>query len=180
MGLDVAKSEAQLRACEFLLSKQCEDGGWGESYLSCQDKVLLWGSRAFKPSTANPFPPVAAMAPFKCVLVAHGCEPCTIDDCQCISLHRHACVCGSPCACRPVPGPARSRAGVLAAGGRQLAGRQHRLGPHCADLRRVPPPRPRAAGRRRPRSAARAGAAGLGSGITAFKDMGWLWDSLGR
>ena len=39
VGLDVANSEAQLRACEFLLSKQCADGGWGESYLSCQDKA---------------------------------------------------------------------------------------------------------------------------------------------
>lgn len=27
------------KACEFLLSKQRENGGWGESYLSCQDKV---------------------------------------------------------------------------------------------------------------------------------------------
>ena len=45
VGLDVAKSEAQLRACEFLLSQQCEDGGWGESYLSCQDKVLPEGYR---------------------------------------------------------------------------------------------------------------------------------------
>ncbi|KAG0504631.1 hypothetical protein KC19_N011500 [Ceratodon purpureus] len=26
-------------ACKFLLSKQLPDGGWGESYLSCQDKV---------------------------------------------------------------------------------------------------------------------------------------------
>lgn len=39
VGKTVANSEAQLRACEFLLSKQCPDGGWGESYLSCQDKV---------------------------------------------------------------------------------------------------------------------------------------------
>ncbi|KAK9909494.1 hypothetical protein WJX75_003160 [Coccomyxa subellipsoidea] len=39
VGKTVANSEAQLRACEFLLGKQCPDGGWGESYLSCQDKV---------------------------------------------------------------------------------------------------------------------------------------------
>ena len=39
VGKSVANSEAQLRACEFLLSKQCSDGGWGESYLSCQDKA---------------------------------------------------------------------------------------------------------------------------------------------
>lgn len=39
VGKTVANSEAQLRACEFLLSKQCPDGGWGESYLSCQDKA---------------------------------------------------------------------------------------------------------------------------------------------
>lgn len=27
------------KACEFLLSKQLPAGGWGESYLSSQDKV---------------------------------------------------------------------------------------------------------------------------------------------
>uniref|UniRef100_A0A7N2MXV4 Squalene cyclase C-terminal domain-containing protein n=1 Tax=Quercus lobata TaxID=97700 RepID=A0A7N2MXV4_QUELO len=27
------------RACDFLLSKQLDSDGWGESYLSCQDKV---------------------------------------------------------------------------------------------------------------------------------------------
>jgi cycloartenol synthase len=27
------------RACDFLLSKQLDSGGWGESYLSCQNKV---------------------------------------------------------------------------------------------------------------------------------------------
>ncbi len=41
VGKTVANSEAQLRACEFLLTKQCPDGGWGENYLSCQDKVCL-------------------------------------------------------------------------------------------------------------------------------------------
>lgn len=27
------------KACDFLVSVQRPDGGWGESYLSCQDKV---------------------------------------------------------------------------------------------------------------------------------------------
>ncbi|RHN51005.1 Lupeol synthase [Medicago truncatula] len=27
------------KACQFLLSKQLSNGGWGESYLSCQNKV---------------------------------------------------------------------------------------------------------------------------------------------
>uniref|UniRef100_A0A803P5K5 Terpene cyclase/mutase family member n=1 Tax=Cannabis sativa TaxID=3483 RepID=A0A803P5K5_CANSA len=36
------------KACDFLLSKQVESGGWGESYLSCQDKVYsnLDGNRS--------------------------------------------------------------------------------------------------------------------------------------
>jgi squalene cyclase len=29
------------KACDFLLSKQLPSGGWGESYLSCQNKVKL-------------------------------------------------------------------------------------------------------------------------------------------
>ena len=44
VGKSVANSEPQLRACEFLLSKQCSDGGWGESYLSCQDKATSCAS----------------------------------------------------------------------------------------------------------------------------------------
>ncbi len=31
--------QAVAKACEFLLGVQRPDGGWGESYLSCQDKV---------------------------------------------------------------------------------------------------------------------------------------------
>ncbi|KAB1212061.1 Cycloartenol Synthase [Morella rubra] len=36
------------RACDFLLSKQLDSGGWGESYLSCHDKVYtnLEGNKA--------------------------------------------------------------------------------------------------------------------------------------
>lgn len=29
------------KACDFLLSKQLPDGGWGESYLSSQNKVKI-------------------------------------------------------------------------------------------------------------------------------------------
>lgn len=29
------------KATEFLLNIQCDDGGWGESYLSCPNKVKL-------------------------------------------------------------------------------------------------------------------------------------------
>ena len=49
-------------------------------------------------------------------------------------------------------------AGILAAGGRQLAGGQHGVGAAGACRRRVPPPRSRAAGGRCGRAAARAGA----------------------
>ena len=72
MGKSVANSEAQLRACEFLLSKQCSDGGWGESYLSCQDKVtpvVLHGSPSVC-STAQLIGNMTSMAP-GCCLYAH-------------------------------------------------------------------------------------------------------------
>ena len=29
------------KACDYLLSKELGSGGWGESYLSCQNKVLI-------------------------------------------------------------------------------------------------------------------------------------------
>ena len=38
MGQTVANSEPQRRAARFLLHAQRKDGGWGESYLSCQTK----------------------------------------------------------------------------------------------------------------------------------------------
>ncbi|KAJ4839943.1 Cycloartenol synthase 2 [Turnera subulata] len=42
------------KACEFLLSKQLDSGGWGESYLSCQNKVYtnLEGDRMHLVNTA--------------------------------------------------------------------------------------------------------------------------------
>nr|CAB3490096.1 unnamed protein product [Digitaria exilis] len=47
-------SPAIRKACEFLLSKQLPCGGWGESYLSCQDKVYtnLEGKRPHVVNTA--------------------------------------------------------------------------------------------------------------------------------
>ena len=38
-------SEPVRRACSFLLEHQRSDGGWGESYLSCQNKVFFSFSR---------------------------------------------------------------------------------------------------------------------------------------
>ncbi|KAK2980680.1 LOW QUALITY PROTEIN: hypothetical protein RJ640_020201 [Escallonia rubra] len=42
------------KACDFLISKQLECGGWGESYVSCQDKVYtnLEGNRSHIANTA--------------------------------------------------------------------------------------------------------------------------------
>ena len=39
LGETYERCEPLRRACRFLLSKQRADGGWGESYLSCQDRV---------------------------------------------------------------------------------------------------------------------------------------------
>jgi squalene cyclase len=38
-GRKYKNSLALRKACEFLLSKQLPNGGWGESYLSSQNKV---------------------------------------------------------------------------------------------------------------------------------------------
>jgi hypothetical protein len=40
-GSTAANDKAVHKACSFLLGKQRLDGGWGESYLSCQDKVCM-------------------------------------------------------------------------------------------------------------------------------------------
>ncbi|TDL23680.1 terpene synthase [Rickenella mellea] len=40
VGETYATSESARRACQFLLGKQREDGGWGESYKSCE--LLVW------------------------------------------------------------------------------------------------------------------------------------------
>lgn len=41
-------SEPSRKACDFILSKQREDGGWGESYLSCQEKVSILLKRLYR------------------------------------------------------------------------------------------------------------------------------------
>ncbi|CAN1270054.1 Cycloartenol synthase [Linum perenne] len=38
-GKNFNNSSSIRKACNFLLSRQCHSGGWGESYLSCQTKV---------------------------------------------------------------------------------------------------------------------------------------------
>ncbi|XP_062093892.1 cycloartenol Synthase-like, partial [Humulus lupulus] len=47
-GKNYSNCSGVRKACNFLLSKQVESGGWGESYLSCQDKVYsnLEGNRS--------------------------------------------------------------------------------------------------------------------------------------
>ncbi|KAJ8451277.1 hypothetical protein Cgig2_014049 [Carnegiea gigantea] len=48
LGGKCYNSSSLSKACEFLLSKQLPDGGWGESYLSCTNKVYtnLQGNRS--------------------------------------------------------------------------------------------------------------------------------------
>ncbi|XP_074285418.1 lupeol synthase-like [Silene latifolia] len=47
-GRSYQNSKVLRKACDFLLSKQLPDGGWGESYLSCSNKVYtnLEGDRS--------------------------------------------------------------------------------------------------------------------------------------
>ncbi|EXC04031.1 Lupeol synthase [Morus notabilis] len=55
-GRNYNNSHVLRKACEFLLSKQLPDGGWGESHLSCQNEVfknsqlLLWSISMKVPS----------------------------------------------------------------------------------------------------------------------------------
>ncbi|URE15736.1 Prenyltransferase and squalene oxidase repeat [Musa troglodytarum] len=52
-GRTYESSSCIRKACNFLLSKQLASGGWGESYLSCQDKVYtnLEGNRTHAVNT---------------------------------------------------------------------------------------------------------------------------------
>lgn len=53
-GKTYQNSSSIRKACDFLLSKQLPSGGWGESYLSCQNKVYsnLEGNRAHAVNTS--------------------------------------------------------------------------------------------------------------------------------
>lgn len=48
VGMNYANSKIVRKACDLLLSKQLESGGWGESYRSCPEKIFisLEGGRA--------------------------------------------------------------------------------------------------------------------------------------
>ena len=50
-GSTLDNDPALYRAVQFLVSKQRLDGGWGESYLSCQDKVGGGGGQGVQPRT---------------------------------------------------------------------------------------------------------------------------------
>jgi lanosterol synthase len=52
VGDKYENSDHQRRACEFLLSKQMEDGGWGESYRSCEQKVYIHHEKSQVVNTA--------------------------------------------------------------------------------------------------------------------------------
>ncbi|XP_066334050.1 cycloartenol synthase-like [Miscanthus floridulus] len=52
-GRTFKNSSAIKKACEFLLSKELPSGGWGESYLSCQDKVTSLPETGSLPSAAS-------------------------------------------------------------------------------------------------------------------------------
>lgn len=41
-GRTYDKSSSIRKACQFLLSKQLDSGGWGESYLSSKNKVQFY------------------------------------------------------------------------------------------------------------------------------------------
>ncbi|KAI7879668.1 terpene synthase [Lichtheimia hyalospora FSU 10163] len=45
-------SEYARKGCDFLISKQQEDGGWGETYRSCEDKVYTQNERSQLCNTA--------------------------------------------------------------------------------------------------------------------------------
>ncbi|KAF3787561.1 Cycloartenol Synthase [Nymphaea thermarum] len=53
-GMTYQNCSATRKACEFLLSKQLESGGWGESYLSCQNMEYtnLKGNRSHFANTS--------------------------------------------------------------------------------------------------------------------------------
>ena len=50
--MNVIYSEHARKGCDFLISKQQEDGGWGETYRSCEDKVYTQNERSQLCNTA--------------------------------------------------------------------------------------------------------------------------------
>jgi Squalene-hopene cyclase C-terminal domain len=60
VGKSYETCEAIRKACVFLLSKQLDDGGWGESYLSSTTQAKFWkkycSNKSIKLSSPGDFP----------------------------------------------------------------------------------------------------------------------------
>ncbi|TYK04001.1 cycloartenol synthase [Cucumis melo var. makuwa] len=52
-GRRYENSSSLRKACDYLLSKELPAGGWGESYLSCQDKVVYTNIKDDRPHLVN-------------------------------------------------------------------------------------------------------------------------------
>lgn len=52
VGENYENSNEVKKACQFLLSKQMEDGGWGESYKSCETEEYVHNEKSQVVNTA--------------------------------------------------------------------------------------------------------------------------------
>jgi squalene cyclase len=62
---------AVTKACEYLLSKQQDDGGWGETFMSCVTREYVQHPQSQVVNTVRPSPP-----PLLLMLLEHGKTRC--------------------------------------------------------------------------------------------------------